>query len=309
LKGFTLIELVVVLFIVSILASLSLAGLAGARQRAKIDKTKTTIRKIHELVVPHYESYVRRRVPVASGPADRLVRMRQLVMFEMPDSWSDVPVGRFPNARLLRSTQDDDSIVDSGAVPGHAWNGVTQGYGAYYDALRLRNGNESFRKDFPSSECLYMIVSRGLGEPDVMEQFRSDEIGDADGDGAPEFIDGWGEPIAFIRWPVGFNSPIQSQNAEAQPDPFDPLRVSTAVAYPTASQQDYAVAPLIVSGGPDGASSDYGVAFAPKRGWHPSSSLTLRVVPTQPDKDDNPGAFKDAAVAADNITNHDLLSK
>lgn len=318
LNGFTLIELVVVLFIVSILASLSLAGLAGARQRAKIDKTKSTIRKIHELVVPHYESYVRRRVPGASGPADRLVRMRQLVMFEMPDSWSDVAVGRSPNERLLRSTQDDDSIADSGAVPDHAWNGVTQGYGAYYDTLRLRNGNESFRKDFPSSECLYMIVSRGLGEPDVMEQFRSDEIGDTDGDGAPEFIDGWGEPIAFIRWPVGFNSPIQSQNAEVQPDPFDPLKVSPAVPYPIVdppvSQHDYAVTPLIVSGGPDGASSDYGVAFAPKSGWHirfldSSSSLTLRVVPAEPDPDENPGAFKDATVAADNITNHDLISR
>jgi prepilin-type N-terminal cleavage/methylation domain-containing protein len=314
LPAFTLIELVVVLTIVSILASLTLAGLAGTRQRAKIDKTKSTIRKLHELIVPHYETYLRRRVKMAgtSGPAGRLIRTRQLVMFEMPDSWSDVPVGDPSNPKLLRSTQSDGSIVNSGFVSDHAWNGVTQGYASYYESLRLLRGNELFRQQFPSSECLYMIVSRGLGEPDLMEQFRSDEIGDVDDDKAPEFIDGWGQPIAFIRWPVGFSSPIQSQNAALQPDPFDPFNVSAAMAYPATLQRDYAVTPLIVSGGPDGAFSQFGVAFSPLPGWHPAlfgsppSSLTLR---SGHAPNEVPGQEKDAAVAADNITNHDLLAK
>ncbi len=301
--GFTLLELVVVLFIVSIIASLSLTGLAGARQRGKIDKTRSTIRKIHDLVVPHYESYVRRRVPMggASGPQGRLVRMRQLVMFEMPDSWEDVAIS---------GTTAVGNLMSSGTVPAFAWNGVTRAYGAYHEAMVAKSGS-GFRTTFPSSECLYMIVSRGLGEPDAMEQFRADEIGDVDGDSAPEFIDGWDEPIAFIRWPIGFQSPIQSQDASIQPDPFDPFRVSTLVAYPGASQQDYAVTPLIVSGGPDGASSEYGVAFAPLSGWHPAligstPSLTLRVIG---DPNEVPGYRKAPDLAADNITNHDLLSK
>ena len=57
-NAFTLIELLVVLVIVSVLASLSLAGLAGARQRAKIDKTRSTIRKIDSVIRPIFDSYL-----------------------------------------------------------------------------------------------------------------------------------------------------------------------------------------------------------------------------------------------------------
>ena len=40
---------------------------------------------------------------------------------------------------------------------------------------------------YESAECLQMIVVRGGFAPDAVEQFRSDEIGDFDKDGAPEF--------------------------------------------------------------------------------------------------------------------------
>jgi hypothetical protein len=308
-----LIELVVVLTIVAILASLTLGGLAVTRQRARIDKTKSTIRKIHELIVPHYESYLRRRVPLPTGltsgatiAQDRLVGTRALTLFEMPDSWEDVAISGITTTGTLPSAL---------TVPVFAWNGVTRAYAEYQRAMLLTSG-PGFRSRFPSSECLYMIVSRGLGEPDVMEQFRADEIGDVDGDGAPEFIDGWGQPIAFIRWPVGFDSPIQFRNAALQPDPFDPFRVSTAVAYPSASQQDYAATPLIFSGGPDGASSKYGISTGTVI-WHtlfvtPNSTFstpqyTLRVEHASPLK--IAGARDDPTVAADNVTNHDLFAK
>lgn len=328
-RAFTLIELVVVLTIVSILASLTLGGLAVTRQRARIDKTKSTIRKIHELIVPHYESYLRRRVPMggstsyATLPEERLRRMRALVMFEMPDSWDDVGYGGDGTGGIeqnrLFTTQPDGSLTPSALIPTEfAWTGVTRGYAAYHNAmLKTSKVGTRFRVTYPSSECLYMIVSQGLGEPDVMEQFRADEIGDVDDDNVPEFIDGWGQPIAFIRWPVGFNSPIQSQDWNVQPDPFDPLKVSGLIAYPPtipSMQRDYGVTPLIVSGGPDGASTNYGIMF--RAGWNavligPSPSLTLRVAPPVPGADPNPGAI-DAAnpdIAADNITNHDLLAK
>lgn len=305
-SGFTLIELVVVLFIVSILASLSLTGLAGARQRGKEDKTRSTIRKLHELIVPHYESYLRRRVPMAgaSGPQNRLLRVRQLLMFEMPDSWEDVAVTAGSPTGTLQSAS---------TLPPYAWNGTTRAYAAYHESMVAGPSGTSFRDKYPSSECLYMVVSLGLGESDVMEQFRSDEIGDADSDSAPEFLDGWGQPIAFIRWPVGFPSSVQTRNASIQPDPFDPYRVSTAVAYPdpTANQLDYAVTPLLISGGPDGQSSPYGIAFGGVA-WHSfllgvSPSMTLRFEYNSPNT--IAGAINNATAEADNITNHDLLSK
>ena len=47
-----------------------------------------------------------------------------------------------------------------------------------------------------------MIVS--MGSPEAMEQFSQSEIGDTDHNGYPEFLDGWGKPIFFLRWAPGF---------------------------------------------------------------------------------------------------------
>ena len=55
--------------------------------------------------------------------------------------------------------------------------------------------------DNAAAECLYMIV---MSIPGAAEQFHASEIGDVDNDGLPEFIDAWGRPIRFLRWPAGF---------------------------------------------------------------------------------------------------------
>jgi hypothetical protein len=60
--------------------------------------------------------------------------------------------------------------------------------------------------EYGSAECLYMIVARSGIDGDAIEHFRAVEIGDFDQDGAPEFWDGWGQPIAFIRWATGHSS-------------------------------------------------------------------------------------------------------
>jgi competence protein ComGC len=307
-SAFTLIELMVVTVLIISLSGLALAGMGVARQRAKIDKTKSTIRKLNEIIVPHYESYVRRRVPLVLSSTNarliaegRLVRQRFLLACEMPDSWADVAVsGTAVNSLATSSTT---SYRATGAVRSYA------AYRAQY-AATLTTGTSPGSE--PSSECLFMIVARGLQEPDALEHFRSDEIGDVDKDRVNEFVDGWGQPIAFIRWPVGFASPLQTRNASLQPDPFDPLRVSTQVAFPDASvQQDYGVVPLIMSGGPDGRSTRYGISTGTTV-WTSTFSdvppypfLTLRVGGTA----SLAGAVTDARAARDNITNHDLTTK
>ena len=84
--GFTLVELLVALVIVSILAALSLSGLAVVRRRAKEDATRTTIRKIHEVIVPMYESYLDKRVPAG---VDQLRGGRLRLALEMPDNFME----------------------------------------------------------------------------------------------------------------------------------------------------------------------------------------------------------------------------
>ena len=265
-RAFTLVELMTVLVIVALLSSLTLAGLATARQRGKIDKTRSTIRKLHEIVVPHYESYLRRRVPFTLDPAgnartnatNRLTAIRQLMVFEMPDSGSDI----------------------GGSIPAPCQTGPVRAY-----ATSAPN---------TSAECLYLILSRGGVEPDLMEQFRSDEIGDVDMDGLPEFLDGWNRAINFQRWAPGFSSPlspVQVANATTHHDPFDPQRVDAA---------GYALVPLIVSGGPDGLTG-LQVTTAGWRGLNLASVVTSGISIGAP--------LASSTVHRDNITNHDLNVK
>jgi hypothetical protein len=151
-----------------------------------------------------------------------------------------------------------------------------------------------------------MIVAQGGFASDAIETFRSDEVVDINGNGAPEFADGWGRPIGFIRWPAGLTSPMQTCDATREPDPFDPMRVSG----------DYLLTPLIFSGGPDEATNDplagdngYGIKTSGQSwiigevgqpdGW---LATTRRGAPSEM-------AGTATAAAADNITNHDLMSK
>jgi hypothetical protein len=285
---------------------LTLAGLAGVRQRAKIDKTRSTIRKLHEIVVPQYESYVRRRVAatVSGGSPQTLARLRLqhkriLLAAEMPDNWHDVG----PTISLPFTT-----------------TATMQAYARFKTALLNGSNWSTLGPKYEGAECLHMIVAFGGTDPTAMEMFRADEIGDIDGDGAPEFHDGWGRPIGFIRWPAGFESPIQPRNAATSPDPFDPMRVSAASVYPAGAgmQPDYRLVPLIYSPGPDEALNDplqgdsgYGIQTGPPGGWiavlvNAGLSTTTRVGHA-----DNsvPGTIRDAAAAADNITNHDMVTK
>ena len=88
-----------------------------------------------------------------------------------------------------------------------------------------------------------MIVS--IGSPEAMEQFNQSEIGDVDGNGLPEFLDGWGRPIAFLRWAPRFSSSsdIQKAGATNNHDPFDPRKVDSAAWH---------LIPLIYSAGSNG---------------------------------------------------------
>ncbi len=81
-----------------------------------------------------------------------------------------------------------------------------------------------------------------MGIPEAMEQFHQSEIGDVDNDGWPEFVDGWGKPIMWLRWAPGFTaySDIQSDDEH---DPFDARRID-----PNA----FHLIPLVYSAGSDG---------------------------------------------------------
>lgn len=62
------------------------------------------------------------------------------------------------------------------------------------------------------SECLYAFLVAGvgpLGNAFSRDDFLPAEVADTDNDGLPEFVDAWGHPLQFFRWPIHYRSGVQ----------------------------------------------------------------------------------------------------
>lgn len=259
-RGFTLVELLVTMVILAILAALSAVGLAGVRTRARVAKTRSTIRKLHDAVVPRYVAYLDRRVDdsmwhafdheiersklgIAAGTPllaawKRLVQIRGMLVHEMPDQWGDVRHPVYP-------VDPADPTRSAGATG----TPVTERYLRFVDSMvdrrdPSRNTREAvlagLGRSGSSAETLHLLVALGSFDTDALESFREDEIGDVDGDGAREFLDGFARPIHFIRWAPGAG---RAAGVTGGGDPFDPFGLGGPGTFP--------LTPLIVSAGPD----------------------------------------------------------
>jgi type II secretory pathway pseudopilin PulG len=74
------------------------------------------------------------------------------------------------------------------------------------------------------SEMLYAILVEGQGPWGTVfnkDDFTDREVQDTDGDGLPEFVDAWGQPLQFFRWPVLYHSDLQ-RGQVILPDPVQP---------------------------------------------------------------------------------------
>lgn len=301
-SGFTLVELLVVVTIIGIMAALTFGALQGAQNSARESATKATIAKLNSIIMQRYESYLTRRVPVnlsglppAQAAQDRLYAIRDLMRMEMPDRADD----------LIGSVKNPIPIVDN--LPIELPNSkqkvltpaITRLYKSYY-TTHLKEDNIIADKACAQAAMLYMIIS--LGSPEAMEQFNQKEIGDYDNDGMPEFLDGWGRPIFWLRWAPGFSpySDIQKDDPINHHDPFDPRR-----ADPSA----YHLIPLIYSAGANGKPGlavGSGFSFNDAKGdifvseWPNFSKIGVA------SDDDGNGTLHDYE---DNITNHHIEAR
>jgi competence protein ComGC len=282
-RAVTLIELLIVLLIITILAGLILGVAAVAGETARESQSKHTVLRLHKLLTEHYETYKTRRVDVRDAvkagiqklldtrqisPTEagklraqaRLHALRELMLLEMPDRWSNVLLLAAPpkggvTVQPLYPFFLDVSSTGTGRTP------LSSIYLRRYLQLRPTTQNEG-------AECLYLIVTLACGEGEARSQFGEDSIGDTDGDGAYEFLDGWGHPIEFLRWAPGFNSQVQINGndlgltpkenpkwataAASDHDPFDLYRVDPFA---------FRLVPLIYSPGRD---ETLGIRSAPK---------------------------------------------
>ncbi|MCA9208051.1 MAG: prepilin-type N-terminal cleavage/methylation domain-containing protein, partial [Planctomycetales bacterium] len=91
--SFTLVELLIVLAILSVLASAVLVAAWGAQEDARAARTRAQIVKLHELIMNRWESYRTRPVPIRIPPTAvagqaasvRLAALRQMMRRELPE--------------------------------------------------------------------------------------------------------------------------------------------------------------------------------------------------------------------------------
>ena len=80
-------------------------------------------------------------------------------------------------------------------------------------ALALVQGNlNAHQHNTARSETLYAILVEGvgpLGSVFSREDFSDREVMDTDHDGLPEFVDAWGQPLQFFRWPLLYHTDTQ----------------------------------------------------------------------------------------------------
>ncbi len=316
--GVTLIELMLVITIIATLSAAFLGASRSAMEHANAARTKSTIAKLNGLLMERWASYATRRVdvspvilndintmglnPVQRGQmlADvRLLATRELMKFEMPDRWSNIlmnPVGGL-------GPEDQPKVLST-------FPSLQKSYLRRYNQIVFNKppGTGTNTQDIienQGAECLYMIIMLATGDGEARTLFNQQDIGDTDDDGAPEFLDGWGRPIHFIRWPAGFVSDLQPidpvtnlHNADADHDPMDPFHRDQpsapgppTVIYPIptswiAELRDpnpaYRLVPLIYSAGSDGETDIDDLAFTGSGTPFPSSFDPVALDPSTP---------------------------
>ena len=278
--GFTLIELMVTIAIIAILSTVFLGVSNSAMESGRRSRTKATIAKIHSLLMERWESYETRRVEINPNIINeintfgynqqqrgqvlsdvRLLARRELMTLELPQSWSDV----LQNSVSSNNPRKTPRILAT-------FPPLRSTYLRRFNNLANDSVSDEDIEENQGAECLYMIVMLATGDGEARTLFSERDIGDTDNDGAPEFLDGWGNPIHFLRWAPGFTerSSLMHGNADADHDPIDVYRrdqfqdpLPRPTSYPPVidtafftelDDQNHAfrLVPLVYSAGPDG---------------------------------------------------------
>jgi prepilin-type N-terminal cleavage/methylation domain-containing protein len=215
--AFTLVELMVVVVIITLLAALGSAAYFSAMQSARETRTVSIIAKLDAAISDIYESYEFRfeHIEDALEDASRVIfetnrtsmtetqvielkrkLMYDLMRMEMPSTHAEVNA---PPTTVNIVIPPTSTLAFTLAPPAAQQ--------VYLDNI---NGVTSSTFGTESAELLYLIIANL--DPEALENFTASEIGDTNDNGLSEFIDGWGRPIAFMRFAPGFT------DTDKQPD-------------------------------------------------------------------------------------------
>lgn len=256
-RGFTLVEILVSMTIIAILAALALGALQQSKEAARKARTRSLVMRLNRVIMEEYEMALEKKVPITTrtmDPIRRAIAIRNAKYdyqrMTCPDRWSDVlgnPIFMVP------------PITPAPYVPGRTL-GMRNVYNNKKNDLLARGMSNidavNLLEKNGSAELLYLIVRMGP----AADQFKEISIGDTDGDGLNEFVDAWGTPIRWIRWPSGFQQDPPLPDPPPSPRPPPRYRADATLIDPEQQDSidrmrlipdDFAITPLIYSAGPD----------------------------------------------------------
>ncbi len=247
--GFTLIEVLIVVGIIGILMGLSLKVMFGLTSQAEEQATIATVRKVDALLQQKLEAFDRvyngSRATSAESTVVGILASQNI--FGVRESVVQILAKKaairsaFPQrmAELLAVPTETqvavplmaDSFFKAVAEPGARVQQTQEGLPVDDASVRTRaqqNWQTRHRPETESAELLYycLVVSDSFGAGSVdSDRFTALEVGDTDADGLPEFIDAWGNPLRFYRWPtrlIDFDAPSPFTPVLSNPnDPTD----------------------------------------------------------------------------------------
>lgn len=203
-RGFTLAELLVVIAVIAFLVAVLAVVLANMGTKAKEAATVATIKKLHVMLEQRKEAFDREMDRIERNPNP----------FSDPDyqrAYNRIPAEFKPPRAGTLSKQQIRILVRKQLMK----EKFPQ---TFADARQnVPDGHDSVTE---SSELLYFMLTEGeVGGAPLVDagEFLESEVGDTDGDGRLEFIDGWGQPLRFYRWPTRLFKP-EGEHFDADDD-------------------------------------------------------------------------------------------
>lgn len=202
-RGFTLMEILMVIAIIAILAAIVTVAIRTVISSARDAATKTTLKKIDASIyarLQNIDRYVFNDKKLRGAGAPRYMKDPVLLdMYNGRGTYAGAPNKPLADALAYKQFIRDCfpmTFAEAGiaAPPGH--DPATE-----------------------NAECLYHFLTTafvvGDGPPRALS-LTGKETKDTDGDGLPEVVDAWGQPIRFYRWPTRLIRP-QPAGSESVP--------------------------------------------------------------------------------------------
>ncbi len=199
-EAFTLVELLIVIAIIAVLVTMMGAVIGSSVRKAREAATTALIQKLDGLLDERVKGFDRatKSLDFQRVVATREAALKASGIFGVsPKVLASVARKDFFRANFPQRFEDLPPFTS--ALPAALSS----------DPLITYNATNHKRETESSALLFYMLTRMQVfGVPPVGEtDFGTSEFRDTDGDGLMEFVDGWGRPLRFYRWPTRLLKP------------------------------------------------------------------------------------------------------